>query len=57
MNNEGYYLYNVENDKTFGFMFDEKKNNSLTNEKPELWDYIQTKIQDFMKIKIILCIL
>ena len=40
VNKDGYYIYNRDNEKTFGFMFKDKENNNICREKPELWDKI-----------------
>ncbi|MEG1254624.1 EAL domain-containing protein [Clostridium sp.] len=42
INSNGYYLHNKDIDKSFGFMFDEKKNISLLIEDPTFWDIIKS---------------
>lgn len=41
LNKEGYWLYNSEQEKCWGFMFDDKKNCSMPVENPELWEKIK----------------
>jgi len=41
LNKDGYWLYNPEQEKCWGFMFDDKKNCSMSVENPELWEKIK----------------
>ncbi|MHB9069315.1 MAG: ATP-binding protein [Sedimentisphaerales bacterium] len=41
LNQDGYWLYTPEQEKCWGFMFDDKKNYSMPAENPELWKKIK----------------
>ncbi|SHH81278.1 bifunctional diguanylate cyclase/phosphodiesterase [Clostridium grantii] len=43
INNEGYYLFNKDESKNFGFMFEEMKNVNISMENPNLWAEIKLK--------------
>lgn len=43
MNAEGYYLRRLDREKEWGFMFAEKKNNTLSLESPEVWREVSTQ--------------
>ncbi|MGD1816628.1 MAG: bifunctional diguanylate cyclase/phosphodiesterase [Pleomorphochaeta sp.] len=41
VNNDGYYLYNEDFDKTFSFMFETKPQYNIKDELPEFWEKIK----------------
>jgi PAS domain-containing protein len=41
VNNDGYYLYNEDFDKTFSFMFETKSQYNIKDELPEFWEKIK----------------
>lgn len=43
VNKDGYYLFHRKEDKTFGFMFDGKKDATLAVENPNLWKEMTLK--------------
>jgi len=43
INDRGYYLYHLNADKNFGFMFQEKKKITLAVENSELWNEIKSR--------------
>ena len=54
INQDGYYLYNKEKNNCFGFLFDEKKNETLAIEDPEGWSKINaTEIGNYQTDNII----
>lgn len=48
----GYYLYNKDESKNFGFMFEgEAKNYRLENESPKLWEMINSSSEKNFETK------
>ncbi|MEA4988118.1 MAG: EAL domain-containing protein [Anaerovorax sp.] len=43
LNKDGYYLFDLKKDKTFGFMFQDKVDSTLAVEQPKLWNQIKQK--------------
>jgi len=43
LNSEGYYLYNKDKNKTFGFMYDTRRQYNLSNQNSDLWNQINSK--------------
>ncbi|NBI07184.1 bifunctional diguanylate cyclase/phosphodiesterase [Senegalia massiliensis] len=43
LNSEGYYLHNKDNNKTFGFMYDTRKQYNLSTQNLALWNQINSK--------------
>jgi PAS domain S-box-containing protein len=43
LNDRGYYLYNIDSNENFGFMFQDKKSNSIETDDLELWKQIKLK--------------
>ena len=43
INNDGYYLYNTNQTKNFGFMFQDKADITLATENVELWNEMKTR--------------
>lgn len=41
LNNDGYYLFHPDPEMVFGFMLDDKENNTLSKEDPSFWSNIQ----------------
>lgn len=42
VNKDGYYLYNINSNKTFGFMFEERKDITMEYEYSNLWKHMST---------------
>jgi len=42
LNADGYYIYHDDNDKTFGFMFEDKQDVGFLSDFDEIWNEIQT---------------
>jgi len=43
INNNGYWIYNRETEKSWGFMFEDKQDCSFSNKYPKIWDKIKSE--------------
>ncbi|MCE5341901.1 MAG: PAS domain S-box protein [Planctomycetaceae bacterium] len=51
LNKDGYWLYNSEQEKCWGFMFNDRQNRSMIVENPELWEKIKNSTDGIFENK------